>query len=50
MEGEREETYGEYNVFESLDLVASFTTWGLNFDLTLFLKDLLVPSTIKLSH
>ena len=46
----KKETYEKCNMFEFLDLVASFTTWGLNFNLILFLKNLLVLSTLKLSH
>jgi len=37
-------------MFASLGLAVFFATWGLNFDLTLFLKDLLVLLTIRLSY
>lgn len=48
--GGRGDIYEALTVFLSFKIVGSLVTWGLNFDLTLFLNILLVLLTIKLSQ
>ena len=47
---ERVEIQEEWDTLDSLALMASFTTCGLNFDLMLFLKEWLVLSTNELFY